>query len=188
MTRDERQKVIRAMADEELVGEIAFGNEEALAALYRRHAGWLSGRIWTATASRELAEEVLQDTFLGVWRSAASFRGEGEVGAWLWGIARRRLVSAGAPRATPHRHSTRMGQWTRDRSHRRSLVGGRVDGRGRSAPSSGCGAPHRPADRCRGGPLRRHVGLPRSAGGSGGARHGEEPTVPGPGSVARGNG
>ncbi len=94
MRRDERQKVIRAMAPEELVGEIAFGNEEALAALYRRHAGWLSGRIWTATASRELAEEVLQDTFLGVWRSAASFRGEGEVGAWLWGIARRRLVSA----------------------------------------------------------------------------------------------
>ena len=94
MRRDERQKVIRAMTDEELVGEIAFGNEEALAALYRRHAGWLSGRVWAATASRELAEEVLQDTFLGVWRSAASFRADGEVGAWLWGIARRRLASA----------------------------------------------------------------------------------------------
>ena len=82
------------MTDEELVGEIAFGNEEALAALYRRHAAWISGRIWATSASRELAEEVLQDTFLGVWRSAASFRGDGEVGAWLWGIARRRLVSA----------------------------------------------------------------------------------------------
>jgi RNA polymerase sigma factor (sigma-70 family) len=94
MRRDERQKVIRAMTDEELVGEIAFGNEEALATLYRRHAAWISGRIWATSASRELSEEVLQDTFLGVWQSAASFRGDGEVGAWLWGIARRRLVSA----------------------------------------------------------------------------------------------
>ncbi len=94
MRWNERQRVIRVMTDEELVGEIAFGNEEALATLYHRHAGWLCGRLWTATQSRELAEEVLQDTFVAVWRSAASFRGDGEVGAWLWGIARRRLVSA----------------------------------------------------------------------------------------------
>ena len=67
MRRDERQKVIRTMTEEELAGEIAVGNEETLAALYHRHAGWLSGRVWAASASRKLAEEVLQDTFV-LWQ------------------------------------------------------------------------------------------------------------------------
>jgi RNA polymerase sigma-70 factor (ECF subfamily) len=35
----------------------------------------------------------LQDTFVAVWQRPSSFRGEGEVAAWLWGIAIRRLVS-----------------------------------------------------------------------------------------------
>ena len=37
--------------------------------------------------------EVLQDTFVAVWRGASGFRGEGEVAGWLWGVAIRRLVS-----------------------------------------------------------------------------------------------
>lgn len=37
--------------------------------------------------------EALQDTFLTVWRSAGKWRGDGEVAAWLWGIAIRRLIS-----------------------------------------------------------------------------------------------
>jgi len=36
---------------------------------------------------------VLQDTFLALWKGAERWRGEGEVAAWLWGIAARRLVS-----------------------------------------------------------------------------------------------
>ena len=36
---------------------------------------------------------MLSDTFVAVWRGARGFRGEGEVAAWLWGIAAKRLVS-----------------------------------------------------------------------------------------------
>lgn len=72
---------------------MAHGDRAALEALYRRHSTWIAGRLAAATSSRDLAEEALQDTFLGAWRSARSYRGQGEVGAWLWGIARRRLVS-----------------------------------------------------------------------------------------------
>jgi RNA polymerase sigma-70 factor, ECF subfamily len=61
--------------------------------LYRRHAPWLAARLAARTSSRDLAEEALQDTFLAAWRGARGYDGSGEVPAWLWGIARRRLAS-----------------------------------------------------------------------------------------------
>jgi RNA polymerase sigma-70 factor (ECF subfamily) len=80
-------------ADDQLVRAVAAGDRTALELLYRRHAPWLAGRLATRTSSRDLAEEALQDTFLAAWRSARAYHGSGEVPAWLWGIARRRLAS-----------------------------------------------------------------------------------------------
>jgi RNA polymerase sigma-70 factor, ECF subfamily len=79
--------------DEELISRMAQGDRAALETLYRRHSPWIAGRLTAATSSRDLAEEALQDAFMGAWSSARSYRHEGEVPAWLWGIARRRLVS-----------------------------------------------------------------------------------------------
>jgi RNA polymerase sigma factor (sigma-70 family) len=79
--------------DDELVAAVAAGDRGALGLLYRRHAPWLAGRLAARTTSRELAEEALQDTFLAAWRGARGYHGSGEVPAWLWGIARRRLAS-----------------------------------------------------------------------------------------------
>jgi RNA polymerase sigma-70 factor (ECF subfamily) len=82
-----------AAADDQLVAAVAGGDRTALALLYRRHASWLAGRLAARTSSRDLAEEALQDTFLAAWHGARGYRGQGEVPAWLWGIARRRLAS-----------------------------------------------------------------------------------------------
>jgi RNA polymerase sigma-70 factor, ECF subfamily len=82
-----------AATDEALVGAVATADRAALELLYRRHAPWLAGRLATRTSSRDLAEEALQDTFVAVWRSARGYHGTGDVPAWLWGIARRRLAS-----------------------------------------------------------------------------------------------
>jgi RNA polymerase sigma-70 factor (ECF subfamily) len=60
--------------------------------LYRAHAGWLTGRLQSRCGDPELADTAIQDTFVTVWRSAARYRGDGDVGAWLWGIAIRRLI------------------------------------------------------------------------------------------------
>jgi RNA polymerase sigma-70 factor, ECF subfamily len=79
--------------DDTLVQAVAAGDRRALELLYRRHASWLAGRLAAGTSSIDLAEEALQDTFLAVWRSARAYHGRGEVPAWLWGIARRRLAS-----------------------------------------------------------------------------------------------
>ena len=41
-----------------------------------------------------MVDEVVQDTFLAVWRKPESYRGKGEVAAWIWGIGIRRLIDA----------------------------------------------------------------------------------------------
>lgn len=89
------------IGDPELLSRIASGDDEALRSLYERHAGWLLLRLRRRCGNSEIVETALQDTFVAVWRSASSFRGDGDVPAWLWGIAIRRLVSALRGRPAP---------------------------------------------------------------------------------------
>ncbi|MFF3953544.1 RNA polymerase sigma factor [Streptomyces sp. NPDC001890] len=84
--------------DDALLRAVARGDTQALATLYDRHAGWLLARLSRRCADAETVREVLQDTFVTVWRSAASHRGS-RVGGWLWVIASRRLVDAQRARA-----------------------------------------------------------------------------------------
>lgn len=79
--------------DAALLRAVAAGDQAALARLYDRHAGWLQLRLTRRCPDPETVREVLQDTFVTVWRSAAAHRG-GEAGGWLWTIAARRLVDA----------------------------------------------------------------------------------------------
>jgi len=78
--------------DRVIVAAVADGDRAALEALYRRHAGWLTARLQGRCQDADAVDTALQDTFLAVWKSASSFRGDGDVGAWLWGIALRRLI------------------------------------------------------------------------------------------------
>jgi RNA polymerase sigma-70 factor, ECF subfamily len=78
--------------DTELLAAVAEGDPEAFGALYDRHASWLVLRLRRRAADPDLVDQIVQDTFLVVWRDAGRFRGSGEVGAWLWGIAVRRLL------------------------------------------------------------------------------------------------
>lgn len=80
-------------SDAELVLAMAEQDETALRELYERHAPWMSARLRRRCADKEIVADVLQDAFVAAWQGATKFRGEGEVAAWLWGIAIRRLVS-----------------------------------------------------------------------------------------------
>ena len=78
--------------DRALMARIASGDRIALELLYRRHAGWLTERLQSRCGDPDLTDIAVQDTFLVVWRSPKSYRGDGDVGAWLWGIGIRRLI------------------------------------------------------------------------------------------------
>ncbi|MER6788563.1 RNA polymerase sigma factor [Streptomyces sp. NPDC000658] len=79
--------------DAALLRAVADGDPSALATLYDRHAGWLFARLGRRCADAEVVREVVQDTFVTVWRSAGGHAGR-EAGGWLWTIAARRLVDA----------------------------------------------------------------------------------------------
>jgi RNA polymerase sigma-70 factor, ECF subfamily len=80
-------------SDAELLRAVADDDTTALKTLYERHAPWLSVRLARRCNDEGVVAEVLQDTFVAVWRGAGSYRGDGEVAGWLWGVAVRRLVS-----------------------------------------------------------------------------------------------
>jgi RNA polymerase sigma-70 factor (ECF subfamily) len=83
----------REPTDADLLHSMAGRDEGALRELYDRHATWIHARLAHRCADSDAVAEVLQDTFIAAWDGAARFRGEGEVAAWLWGIAIRRLIS-----------------------------------------------------------------------------------------------
>ncbi len=91
-----------------LLRRAARGDDAALAALYDRHAGWLTVRMTRRCAMPDVVDHAVQDTFLAVWREAGSYRGGGDVAAFIWGIGIRRLIDAirrenGARRRLPWR-------------------------------------------------------------------------------------
>ncbi len=78
--------------DAALLCAVAAGDRAALAALYAAHAPWLVLRLSRRCSDPGLVDEVVQDTFVAVWRGAGRWDGRGQVAAWIWGIGIRRLV------------------------------------------------------------------------------------------------
>jgi RNA polymerase sigma-70 factor (ECF subfamily) len=79
-----------ARDDTRLVAQMARGDQSALVVLWERHAGPVHSYLRTLCADRTDAEELLQDTFVAAWRSAAAYRARAGVRSWLFAIARRR--------------------------------------------------------------------------------------------------
>jgi RNA polymerase sigma-70 factor (ECF subfamily) len=75
--------------DAGLLRRIGRGDEDAMAAFYREHGRVVLAQVLLVTGDRVLAEEIVQDTMLAVWRGAGSFRGESSVRSWVIAIARR---------------------------------------------------------------------------------------------------
>jgi len=78
-----------ATDDKQILKRIAIGDREALAELYNRYQQHLFRYLLQLTPDYGLAEEMLQDTFVAVWKSARTFEGRSSVLTWLIGIARR---------------------------------------------------------------------------------------------------
>ncbi|WSR81559.1 RNA polymerase sigma factor [Streptomyces erythrochromogenes] len=90
-------------ADEErLVRLVAKGDRAAFEELYRRTSPWLAVRLRRRCADEQIVAEVMQETYLAVWRAAGAFAGSAAGGTavgWVWTIAARRLVDAFRRRA-----------------------------------------------------------------------------------------
>lgn len=81
--------------DRGLVAHIAEGDADAFEELYRRHSDHVSMLARKLCSSRELAEEVTQESFIALWRSASRYRPAlGSVNVWLSSIVRNRAIDA----------------------------------------------------------------------------------------------
>ncbi|HEY6790766.1 MAG TPA: RNA polymerase sigma factor [Trebonia sp.] len=79
-----------ARDDAGLLRRIGQGDEDAMASFYREHGRVVFAQVLLVAGERVLAEEIVQDAMLAVWRGAGSFRGESSVRSWVIAIARRR--------------------------------------------------------------------------------------------------
>jgi RNA polymerase sigma-70 factor (ECF subfamily) len=78
--------------DEALLAAMDEGDREALRVLFDRHAPWLFLRLSRRCGDQTIVEEVVQDTFVAIWRKPGAHDGRGVVAAWIWGIGIRRLI------------------------------------------------------------------------------------------------
>ena len=75
--------------DRELLEAVACGDPRALETLYLNYAGRLRAFVSRFVRGNAIAEEIINDTFMVVWRSAKVFRNESKVSTWVFGIAYR---------------------------------------------------------------------------------------------------
>ena len=81
------------LSDEALVRLMAGEDKRAVKLLYLRHHDRLRRFVTRLTGNESVAEEVVNEVFLAVWRHAGEFEGRSQVATWLMSIARFKAIS-----------------------------------------------------------------------------------------------
>ncbi|MET0631688.1 MAG: sigma-70 family RNA polymerase sigma factor [Xanthobacteraceae bacterium] len=85
---------VQETSDEALVELIADGDKRAMQVLYGRHNVRVYRFIVRLTGNTTLAEDLVSEVFLDVWRQADGFEAKCQVSTWLLAIARYKALSA----------------------------------------------------------------------------------------------
>ena len=92
------------LADENLISLVGDGDAEAFALLYDRHIRAAYSLAYRFMKGRQAAEDLLQESFIKVWRSAGGYRvGRGSVRTWILSIVRNRAIDQVRSQATRRR-------------------------------------------------------------------------------------
>ena len=81
-------------SDEALLASIALGDKSAMARLFSLHNRRVYRFAHRLTRNSWIAEEIVSEVFLAVWRSAAQFQFKSTVSTWLLAIARNKALAA----------------------------------------------------------------------------------------------
>jgi len=84
----------QARSDEALIGAIAAGDRRAMQALYARHNVRIYRFVLRLTNDSSLAEDIVSEVFIDVWRGAEGFKVKSRVSTWMLAIARHKTLSA----------------------------------------------------------------------------------------------
>src|SRR5262245_15076474 len=81
-------------SDAALIKRVAAGDRLAMQTLFARHRVAVYRWVLRLVNEEALAEDLLSEVFLDVWRQAASFEARASVSTWLLAIARYKALSA----------------------------------------------------------------------------------------------
>ena len=84
----------RATSDEMLLQSIAKGDRTAMHVLYSRHNVRVYRFVLRMVRDTTMAEDLVSQVFLDVWRTASRFEGRSQVSTWLLSIARFKALTA----------------------------------------------------------------------------------------------
>ena len=93
---------VQNSSDETLISLIADGDKRAMQVLYARHNVKVYRFILRLTGNQSLAEDLVSEVFLDVWRQAEGFESKSQVSTWLLAIARYKALSALRRRTDEH--------------------------------------------------------------------------------------
>jgi RNA polymerase sigma-70 factor (ECF subfamily) len=86
---------LSALADEDLMQLVRRGDPAAFEVVYERHATAAFSLAYRMTGRRNVAEDVVQEAFLNLWRSGARYdHTRGSVRTWVLGIVHNRAIDA----------------------------------------------------------------------------------------------
>jgi RNA polymerase sigma-70 factor (ECF subfamily) len=87
------RKHLAHLTDEALVAMVARGDEPALGELYDRQGRVAFGLAYRVLRDQRLAEDAVQEAFLALWRTAATYRAErAKASTWILTLVHRRAV------------------------------------------------------------------------------------------------
>jgi RNA polymerase sigma-70 factor (ECF subfamily) len=86
---------LRSLADEELMELVDAGETRAFEVVFDRHASAAYSLAYRMCGRRALAEDIIQDAFLSLWRSGTSYdRARGSVRSWVLSAVHNRAIDA----------------------------------------------------------------------------------------------
>src|SRR5437667_12140694 len=85
---------MQATSDEVLIGRIASGDRLAMQVLFARHHVRVYRFVLRIVRDDTVAEDLISEVFLDVWRQAGKFEGRSAVSTWLLAITRFKALSA----------------------------------------------------------------------------------------------
>lgn len=80
------------MTDFDLIKSCIPNNQQAFGALYHRYEKRVFRYVMTVVADATLAEEILVEVMLAVWKGLKTFQGQSKVSTWIFGIAHHKAV------------------------------------------------------------------------------------------------
>jgi RNA polymerase sigma-70 factor, ECF subfamily len=93
--RSLRRSGLRALTDETLIGRVDQADADAFEEIFDRHAGAAFSLAYRMCGRQTMAEDIVQETFLSLWRRGDRFdRTRGSVRSWVLGAVRNKAIDS----------------------------------------------------------------------------------------------